>query len=47
MKKFIRKNIKRKNILFQQEDIILYNPTDEQLNVIKEFLEKKYPDRRK
>lgn len=30
----------KKNILFQQDDIILYNPTDEQLNVIKEFLEK-------
>ena len=30
----------KKDILFQQDDIILYNPTDEQLNVIKEFLEK-------
>lgn len=29
----------RKDILFQQDDIILYNPTNEQLNIIKGFLE--------
>lgn len=39
MKNLLEKH-QKKNILFQQEDIILYNPTDEQLNVIKEFLEK-------
>lgn len=39
MKNLLEKH-QKKNILFQQEDIILYNPTDEQLNVIKECLEK-------
>ena len=29
----------RKDILFQRDDIILYNPTNEQLNIIKGFLE--------
>lgn len=39
MKNLLEKH-QKKDILFQQDDIILYNPTDEQLNVIKEFLEK-------